>query len=93
MGFDDALHDSGIINDTKELLKKVVDMSPQSIDWGQLNKYENEICYNSYSMIFHQLFNLKMVMLIGACPDKPPQKCIDLLKLKIRVEVCERLGK
>tara|TARA_R110001606_G_scaffold374901_1_gene532950 strand:- start:44 stop:325 length:282 start_codon:yes stop_codon:yes gene_type:complete len=93
MGFDDALHDSGIINDTKELLKKVVDMSQQYIDWGQLDKYENEICYNSYSLIFHQLFNLKMVMLIGACPDKPPQKYIDMLKLKIRVEVCEMFGK
>jgi hypothetical protein len=32
-------------------------------------------------------------MLIGTCPVKPPQKCIDLLKLKIRVEVCEMFGK
>jgi len=93
MGFDDQLLDSDIINDTKELLKKAVVMSPEYIDWTQIDKYENEICYNSYSMIFHQLFNLKMVMLIGACPVKPPEKYIDMLKLKIRVEVCEMFKK
>ena len=89
MGFDDAIFDENIEAKTKKILGELVGQYDYET-WDDLDAMETgDKVYCAYSLIWRQLYNINLVMIVGACPVAPPPEMIAKMKLRIRKEVLE----
>ena len=67
MGFDDIICDAGIKEKIIDALRPLIGQYKYE-DWDDLDKMENENCYNAYSLVFHQIHAINLVFAMGATP-------------------------
>ena len=88
MGFDDIICDAGIKEKIIDALRPLIGQYKYE-DWDDLDKMENENCYNAYSLVFHQIHAINLVFAMGATPFPLTTKEKGFCKKRSRMETLQ----
>ena len=98
MGFDDILYDNYLLQKTKKNCMEIISGRgvgttyhyDQMGDAESLERNENTVCYNAYSLAFHMILPVIQAQMLGMCPSGKLRKGqIKFSKLRARHEAVE----
>lgn len=93
MGFDDIVFDNRIEQKTKTMLNGLIGYYDYE-NWDDLESMETGTqVYSAYSLIWRQLYNINLVMMVGMSPFGPNPEMKQKLKKHVRKQVLEMFKK
>jgi hypothetical protein len=98
MGFDDIVYDTNLeekilqpFKDDPELLTKYSGAGDMILSCIILQKWEEDNCYNGYSLAYHLLYQIRWVKSQGSQPYPLRTHEIIWCKLRCREEICKMM--